>query len=620
LGGESYTGIRINPLESACIRVLFGYYVSEIKEQDMTTQSFPVGDAPRVVVSECRRDLEVEVWDERAIEVECNGSIDRISPSDEAFTIENAHDNLRLRVPADAEIVVDRAHGDVVVRGVRTLTLNDARGDVLVEDIENGVRIDTVGGDLEIHDVDSLTLTGASGGDVTIRSAVVVAAQQVGGDAEVTDAQTVTLDNVGGDCSVISSESFRYGTIGGDLQAEGNARTVVVGGGVGGDAAIKAVGSAQLGDIGGDCAVKMVGGDLHLGSVGGDCAIADVNGEVRLGSVGGDADIKAERAGAWVGNIGGDLHLSSAFPPGSTTRITVGGDAAIELPHEASVALRATVGGDVSGERIAASGGGMFTAVYGEGAAKLDLIVGGDLALRGGGAPRTSSSAWSGLNFGEELGRMGEELGREFNRMGEDLERELSGMFGPGGKYSGDKWERKVKQRVEEQVRRAEQRARRAEDRARRTSESAGRRAGEQGARMHVRINDREWRFDAERLERLKQQAREAAREGISGAIAAMERALAGLGVPSEPPRAPNQPVPPESPTPPVPPMSPATGRTIRIDVAPPDLPDVDRQAGEPAPETPRNVEEERAAILQMIAEGRISPEEGDMLLDALGS
>jgi hypothetical protein len=33
----------------------------------------------------------------------------------------------------------------------------------------------------------------------------------------------------------------------------------------------------------------------------------------------------------------------------------------------------------------------------------------------------------------------------------------------------------------------------------------------------------------------------------------------------------------------------------------------------------PPDIETERAAILQMIAEGRISPEEGDMLLDALG-
>jgi hypothetical protein len=40
------------------------------------------------------------------------------------------------------------------------------------------------------------------------------------------------------------------------------------------------------------------------------------------------------------------------------------------------------------------------------------------------------------------------------------------------------------------------------------------------------------------------------------------------------------------------------------------------REAAE-APEV--NAEQEREAILRMIAEGRISPEEGDLLLEALG-
>ncbi|MBC8162957.1 MAG: hypothetical protein H7Z42_17250, partial [Roseiflexaceae bacterium] len=46
-------------------------------------------------------------------------------------------------------------------------------------------------------------------------------------------------------------------------------------------------------------------------------------------------------------------------------------------------------------------------------------------------------------------------------------------------------------------------------------------------------------------------------------------------------------------------PASPATGATVKL-------------------ATPRNTEAERAAILQMIADGRLSPEEGDMLLEAL--
>jgi hypothetical protein len=77
------------------------------------------------------------------------------------------------------------------------------------------------------------------------------------------------------------------------------------------------------------------------------------------------------------------------------------------------------------------------------------------------------------------------------------------------------------------------------------------------------------------------------------------------------------------------PPHPPATGATIRIDVEPPDPPAPTE--GMPAKDAPAeatpakttapapDIETERAAILQMIAEGRISPEEGDMLLDALG-
>ncbi len=66
----------------------------------------------------------------------------------------------------------------------------------------------------------------------------------------------------------------------------------------------------------------------------------------------------------------------------------------------------------------------------------------------------------------------------------------------------------------------------------------------------------------------------------------------------------------------------------MRIDNMPPDAsgtpeaPTSSEQATD-APEaaqTPApDIETERAAILQMVAEGRISPEEGDMLLDALG-
>jgi hypothetical protein len=586
----------------------------------MATQSFPAGEAPRIVLSNCSGDLEIEVWDERAIEVETDGAVNRLGQGEEALVIENADDDLRLRVPADAEVLAEDVAGDLTARGFRALNATNVGGDIEVEDIGGPVRLENVGCDVQVRTAASLALAGGPGGDVQLHGVGAVEIEQVGGDLQVIDSQSVTVSNVGGDCEILGAEAVRYGNIGGDVRIEGNARTAVAGGSAGGDVSIQAAASVQIGDAGGDCEIRAVTGDLSLGSVGGDCEIDQADGTVRLGNVGGDASVQAQGIGVQIGNIGGDLHLASAFPPGSSTRVTVGGDAVIELPREANLNVRATVGGEVSGERIVSTGGGMFSAVYGEGAARLDMLIGGDLRLGGAGAPRSSTSSWSSWSeFGEEMGRMGEELGREFSRMGEELGRELSGAFGAQGKYGGDKWTRKIQKQVEERVRRAEANARRAEERARHV-EARARRAGEAGGRVHVRINDREWRFDPDRLDRLKQQAAEAARSGISGAMEAMERALAGLGMPPEPPAAPEPPVAPEPPAAPVPPRAPATGATIKIDAAPPaesGAPEQQPEAG--AADLPRNVEEERAAILQMVAEGRISPEEGDMLLDALG-
>lgn len=586
----------------------------------MTTQSFPAGDAPRVVLSEIRGDLTIEAWAERTIEVKCDGRIDQIDQGEEAVVVQRAYDDVVLRVPDDAEVVAEQVAGDVSCGGVRALSLSACGGDVDVDEIAEAIQLDQIRGDIVVRNSPSLTLRSTAGGDVDLSDVAIVEVEQVSGDLQVSGAQSATIGNVGGDCSVTGVELFRYGNVGGDLQVESSTRMAVVGGGVGGDASIHAAASVQIGDVRGDCHIDAVSGEVRLGSVGGDCHVDALDGAVWLGSVGGDASVRAKDAGVQIGNVGGDLQLGAAFPAGSSTRIAVGGDAEIVLPRQPSLTLRATVGGDVSGERIVSSGGGMFTAVYGEGAAQLDLIVGGDLQLSGGGSPRTSSSSWDWSEFSADMGRMGEELGREFSKLGEQIEREMSDAFGPHGPGRKD-WERKLHRRVEERVRHAEAEAQRATERARRAAERPGRHDDEPGQRMHVRINDREWRFDAERLERMKQQAREAAREGLTGAISAIERALAGMGVPPEPPTPPDVPRQPAPPAPPAPPRPAATDQTIRIDVGDPASASAANEVGadEPAAGPPASAEEERTAILQMVAEGRISPEEGDMLLDALG-
>ena len=82
------------------------------------------------------------------------------------------------------------------------------------------------------------------------------------------------------------------------------------------------------------------------------------------------------------------------------------------------------VGGDISGVNIVSTAtGNVINLTYGEGAAHLNLQVGGDLELRSSDSPRSSSSmggSWNDFgremaNFGREMGKLGQELSREIS-------------------------------------------------------------------------------------------------------------------------------------------------------------------------------------------------------------
>ncbi|HWQ13924.1 MAG TPA: hypothetical protein VNL77_14085, partial [Roseiflexaceae bacterium] len=79
---------------------------------------------------------------------------------------------------------------------------------------------------------------------------------------------------------------------------------------------------------------------------------------------------------------------------------------------------------------------------------------------------------------------------------------------------------------------------------------------------------------------------------------------------------------------PPQPPQPPATGVTIKMGAPPaaaePAVAEAEPPSAGAAPAEAQGgqqttPDERRAAILRMVAEGRITPEEGDLLLEALG-
>jgi hypothetical protein len=591
-------------------------------------QTFLVNPEPRILIENVSGDLSITPWDAGSINL-TTGDVDEVHQEGNTVTIRGCEDDLVLQVPYDTEVHASDVDGDVAIKQVRRVELRDVDGDVLLEHIGQGVDVEAVtvasiSGDLVVRDATTLRAREVIEGDASISDVALVELEHVEGDVSLQHPETAVVGTVGGDFSASGvEETLNCGNAGGDCSISGSGRAECTIGNVGSDLAVTGMASIHVGSVGGDCSLRDAPGGIELGNVGSDASFNNIGEYAHMGNIGGDATLKGLQGAIDAGNIGGDLLLEAIFPAGSTTRLRVGGDAVVRLPTPSDLALHAYVGGDISGVSSVSGGrGNQVNLVYGSGAAQLELYVGGDLSLRGGGQPGSSSSfggPGSQGNWQSEFERDMAELGREMSKLGQELSREITGAFKDAGWQKGSEWANQFTGKMEEQIRRAQ---RKAEEQARKAEERA-RKSQEQANRMRVRFNDREWQLDPERLERLKEQATRAANEGITGALDAVERAIQNLRVPT--PRPPVPPMPPVSPVPPVsptPPVSPSYGQTPSAAQSAPQEPPAQSQPSNTTTaedaEGP-NLEQEREAILRMIAEGRISPEEGDMLLEGLG-
>lgn len=393
--------------------------------------------------------------------------------------------------------------------------------------------------------------------------------------------QTLVISDVGGDLIVHGTErsdievqsdsdlahlqprgnEFPIRDIGGSLRLFVPHETRIVAKDIGGDAQIEDVLSVELKDVGGDLVIK------------------NVTATAQFKNVGGDARLTGLRGGFTAKDVGGDLYLSAEQITGRSS-INVGGDATVTIPNGANLLLVATVGGDITGHAVGAMSSEPHTHIlnltYGDGTAYLELFVGGDLVVNGDESPRSSSSSSSNTpNFEREMG-------------------------------------------------------------------SVGRNISESVSKLNVRINEREWQLDPSRLDRLVEQAKQAANDGVQGALEAVEQALNNIRMPA-PKTAPKPPVPPAppvapletmdalqpmAPMQPMQPMRPMTPMEPMRPMQPLEWGKESQKqeqrqtqiASEMVVPLPSDPVQERRAILRMIAEGRITPDEGDLLLEALGN
>jgi hypothetical protein len=345
----------------------------------------------------------------------------------DTLAIENGAGELRLRVPPATTAVLERLDGTLTVRGIQSLSVDRIDGDVVVEEIGGEVHLRDLDAGLRAAHVQSLQVEDGPQPDRRVKNVI------------VDDAGAVQIDNVDGDCTVRNvAGSFRCNNIGGNLTLTGNDQTAVVGANVGRALEVAGARSLHIANVGTHAVVRAVGGDVRLGNIGANCAVDEVGGNLALVNVGGSLTIRRVGGVDRIGNIGGNLTLHAAplatgSIPHDGLRITVGGNARIELPDAANIRIEAMVGGAIRAERGFISGPGKSTVVFGDGSARLHIVAGGNVELHGGGVPRAVDGAWSGpegfgaqfRDFGAQFG----ELGASFGSMGADIGRAVSQAF-----------------------------------------------------------------------------------------------------------------------------------------------------------------------------------------------
>lgn len=560
-----------------------------------------------LIIQSVHGDLTIRGWTEPLIEWQSDDRQVTVTSQADGLVVSPCTDDLQLAVPETADVRIVVIHGDARAQNLYRLTAERVEGDLSLRQITDQATIGSLEGDLTATTVAELSVTADVHGDVSLTEVPVVHLAGVAGDVNGRGVLSLTVNRVDGDLEVAGlSEQLRVGNVNGDVELTLTGTADVQLDRVNGDLTLTGQARrvqclAVSGDVDASEAqidqftVETVAGDVEAGTItngrmvtiGGDLELNNVTGDLTVSHVGGDCVVKQAAGNVMITAIGGDLRLHAAATAGSTIRAQVGGDAVIVLPETPDLTINAVVGGEVSGiETRPSIPGQMLELRYGQGNASIHLHVGGDLAIKGAGQVDSFSSI--GAQLGQELSELGRELGRELSELGRELAAELRSALAGNDPRAGE----------------------RARAAAERFAEQARRWKAESGPeRVRVKINQREWRLDPERIERIKEQARQAAAAGLNGALEAVERALSRIqSPPPPPPAAPNPPPPPHPPAaPPPPPHPPATGPTVQLRPVP---------SQPPMSEAER--EQQRASILQMVADGRISPAEGDLLLAAL--
>jgi hypothetical protein len=301
-------------------------------------------------------------------------------------------------------------------------------------------------------------------------------------------------------------------------------------------------------------------GVLNVDQVGGNATLKGISGATTLGQVAGNLAAKNLSGGARVPKVGGNLTLNGEIGAGCTYHFHVRGNAALRLPAETSAHVALSAKGKILSSLALVDqvqDGSTLSGTLGDGGAEIAIQASGNVMLGGGGP---EASAGIGTDLGDEISRQIDaslqaiDLEAIGHQVSEEMDAAMSRLQ---VKLESVDWER-IGTQSQRAVERAMEQMRRNMDRM-----------VEKAARHQEKV-ERKVEREQRRLERLERK------------------------------------------------RQPAAGREHGAQM---DLGDQSAEAayGDGGPVEPGpDLDEERLSILRMVEQGQITPEEAEMLLDAL--
>ena len=328
---------------------------------------------------------------------------------------------------------------------------------------------------------------------------------------------------------------------------------------------------ARLADIAGDLIVRSAQG-VTAGTVHGDLRASDIAGDLSIAGVNGDVKVKQVGGSCSIAHAGGDAQLSRIG--GSLSSFSAGGDLHLQ------------------GALPAAPGG------------RLDFVAGGDLVLR---LPPATAARFECTAGGDVVNRFNGEKSRSGHG-------QWKGSIGTGGPLvkctAGGDIRLKPEEGGDVEIRFEinKEEMRQAQEEVRRAREEVKRIKREVRDQVHIHKDE---------IRRTIDESMRGFGEGF-GPGADFERAFRG----QRPPRPPRPPRAPRAPRGPQPPTPPGAGSDFPFNVGGFMRRFQFGSGGDwpAAPVTRKGPsDEERMTILKMLEEKRITPEQAELLLNALG-